>query len=84
VKVFVVHQRDPDFDCSIRVFLDGQEVEDFDLNLYDVDPGRGYTREDWQQSREDDLESARKAGAGVWLAVRDAYDAASDSDHITD
>lgn len=45
----VLHVRDPDGACSIRLFADGdEEFEDFDV--IDVDAGRGYTAEDWAEN----------------------------------
>lgn len=39
LKIRVDHYRDPDNDCTLNVFVDGQQVPD--VTIFDVDPGRG-------------------------------------------
>lgn len=80
-KIEILHERDPDSDCSIRVWVDGVEVDASNLYVDDVDPGRGYSRADWnenvQGTRDADTSPSFKAAA---LA---AYDAGFDSEHVT-
>jgi hypothetical protein len=47
MKVTILHVRDPDSACSMRVFVDGLEVESEEI---DVDAGCGYDVEDWEES----------------------------------
>lgn len=46
-KIEILHGRDPDSECALDVWIDGVRVVDF--REIDVDPGRGYTREDWDE-----------------------------------
>lgn len=50
-KVTILHVRDPDSACDVRVFIDGVEQDWQDIGIVDVDAGRGYTLEDWNESR---------------------------------
>jgi hypothetical protein len=43
----ILHYRDPDSDCSLRVWIDGIEVTEFTVE--DIDPGRGYEYESYQE-----------------------------------
>lgn len=45
-KVEVLHVRDPDEGCHIQVFVNGVKVQHTEE---DIDPGRGYTRADWNE-----------------------------------
>lgn len=45
--VTVLHVRDPDDACSTRVFIDGVEAPADEI---DIDAGRGYELEDWEDS----------------------------------
>lgn len=44
----VLHVRDSDGGCDIEVWTDGQRQTP--VQVEDVDPGRGYTRRDWDES----------------------------------
>jgi hypothetical protein len=50
LKIEVLHVRDPDSECGLEVFVNGESVG-FDYE--DVDPGRGYSREDWDERIEE-------------------------------
>lgn len=61
MKIEILHVRDPDGGCDHTVFVDGALVEGWDvvdgewvkvgdLTVEDVDAGRGYTREDWEEN----------------------------------
>lgn len=72
----VLHGRDPDSECDVRVWLDDTEATGFEVE--DIDPGRGYNREDW-----DDRIASAKADASSFGRARLAMllDNAS-SEHI--
>lgn len=49
-SITVLHVRDPDGACTVRLFLDGVELSYDHFDVVDVDAGRGYTAEDWEES----------------------------------
>lgn len=49
-KVEIIHGRDPDSECGIDVYVDGVRVTQFYLE--DIDPGRGHTRQSWDENTE--------------------------------
>ena len=69
--VEVLHERDPDGTCKVRVWLDDVEVDDaaVELVVCDVDPGRGWDREDWNAEVELAATSCPtcKARVHAWL-----------------
>lgn len=67
--VEVVHYRDPDASCQIRVFVDGAEVP---FNEVTIDPGAGYSLADWEAHRE-------RVVAGLSAEARDLARAWFDS-----
>jgi len=77
VSIEILHERDSDGGCELTVFVDGQRVDN--VHTVDIDPGRGYTREDWEESKtyvagpEVDLTPAFRA------AVLSSYDDASET-----
>lgn len=78
--VEIVHGRDPDEGCEHTVFVDGARV---DAYVEDIDPGRGYERESWDENIEairtqEGLSEAFREHA---IATREAY---GDSKYITD
>lgn len=75
-KIEVLHSREPDSGCEITVWLDG-ELAGFDCE--DIDPGRGYSREDWDRRTE---EPQGDRSPAFTAAVRDALEQASDSKYI--
>lgn len=42
-KVQLVHSRDPDSECDTTAYVDGKRVKDVEVE--DIDPGRGYDAE---------------------------------------
>lgn len=46
-KVQILHGRDPDSECDIQVYLNGRLVHDVEVE--DIDPGRGYDRSTWNE-----------------------------------
>lgn len=43
----ILHSRDPDSSCDIVVYIDG--VRATDVEVEDIDPGRGHSAADWQE-----------------------------------
>lgn len=76
-KVQILHQRDPDSECYLTVWIDGKQVAITDE--CDIDPGHGYDAADWWEStrvyatQRDEFETAAYA----------AMIEASDSNYIT-
>lgn len=54
-RIDVVMVRDPDYASSLRVFLDGKEVE---FCEWSFDPGAGYEKEDYEEMRDSDVKLA--------------------------
>jgi hypothetical protein len=52
-RVEVVNDRDPDGDVTTTVFVDGVEVPEPHLHVHTVDPGAGWTYDDWQRATQD-------------------------------
>lgn len=81
MTIEILHSRDPDGDCTIRVFADGVDITDT-AKLVDIDPGHGWTRADW------DAQTAAIDSMGLSDAMRNAVhadlDVFADSEFITD
>ncbi|MBO0838921.1 MAG: hypothetical protein J2P28_25875 [Actinobacteria bacterium] len=77
MKVEVIHYRDSDSACDVAVFVDGEPVDHREVSF---DPGAGFTREDWNEIRQEfeGLSPAARAVAEHW------FDMASESKYITD
>lgn len=70
IEILIV--RNPDSANDVQVFRDGVDVtNDNDVYIVEVDPGAGWTYEDWQESAKAAFEG------GTWpkfrTAVMDAY-----------
>lgn len=78
-RIEILHVRDPDSACEVRVWVDGVETTDFEHE--DIDPGRGYVREDWQESR-DHAAAQTNRSEPYRDAVDDAYAIGAESEHI--
>lgn len=63
MKIQIIHSRDPDSECFHRVFVDDVEVPT-DFEIHDLDPGRGYTDESWQE-RIDTADDGTTFGAAL-------------------
>lgn len=74
----VLHTRDPDAACTVLVFVDGKEVE---VDMEDIDPGRGWTREDWNEHIEFARANVTRSPAFHQLAI-DELEAWSDNEFI--
>lgn len=62
VKVQILHGRDPDSDCGITVFVNGQRVPDAEVYVEDVDPGRGYEDGVWEERIEESRSDTTEFG----------------------
>jgi hypothetical protein len=78
-KVEIVHGRDPDSECEITVFVDGERVSD--VYVEDIDPGRGYDRSTWDERIADMRDNANLTEGFRTLAV-DTLEAFSGSKYI--
>jgi hypothetical protein len=78
--VELLHVRHPDEGCFINVLIDGTEAK---FTEVDVDPGRGYTRSDWNDSAE--FHGTNPAYSEAFRDIRaGAYEGAGDSQYIDD
>lgn len=50
MKITILHVRDPDGACNVTVFVDGVEQNWQEVDMVDIDAGRGYTLEDWEEN----------------------------------
>lgn len=79
-RVEVLHERDPDSECNVRIWIDGVEAK---VDYVDIDPGRGYTYEDWDESR-DCARSKLGRSDPFREAVDQAYADGRENKYITD
>lgn len=63
MKITVLHHRDPDAECDVTVYVDGVRVPAEDVSVDDIDPGRGYEREDYEENLELAHDLAHAPGA---------------------
>ena len=61
-RVQIIHHRDPDSECGLEVFIDGHRLIG-QVEIEDIDPGRGYEADDIQERRDEALTNAAKADA---------------------
>lgn len=80
-QVEVVHGRDPDSECSVTVFVNGERMTH--AFVEDIDPGRGYQREDWDESIQYLRDNLNLSPDFIDFAVRTREEFAS-SQYITD
>ena len=86
MKYVITHGRDPDSDCEVQLLVidDEGNITTPVVGVFDVDPGRGYTREDWDETTRYDVETARKFGGDALAEriqqMRDGY---GDSEFVT-
>lgn len=73
--VQIIHSRDPDGECGIEVYVNGERVKD--VTVEDIDPGRGYDREAIAERRADAVEAAEAPDATPYaIAVAEALNEA--------
>lgn len=58
-RIDIIHFRDPDSECDHQVYLNGVRLGRDQVGVEDIDPGRGYEREDYESR----LEAAQEAVA---------------------
>ena len=75
----ILHVRDSDGGCTHAVYVDGVETDD--VTVADVDPGRGWEREDWQEHLAHILALPVTPFTQAWAA---AVQEEGSSVHITD
>lgn len=78
-RISVVHTRDPDTACSLKVFLDGQRVE---ADVEDIDPGHGYPSSCWTERLTAAEDSHAHAPTEHTAAVLAALRSQADSEHL--
>lgn len=79
MKVQILHQRDPDSACTITVWVDGVELDWKGIEIEDIDPGAGYSREDWDHR----TKTAKRRRSAFGRALAEALTASGDSRYIT-
>ncbi|MEB3023061.1 MULTISPECIES: hypothetical protein [Mycolicibacter] len=62
VTVEMFHDRNPDYECSMRLFVDGVETS---FTEFSIDPSAGYEWSDWIESRAEDIANASPAVAAI-------------------
>jgi len=82
MKVEVLHARYPDEDCDVLVVIDGIPQKEADITYVDVDPGRGYTAEDWNESTDWESQPERGHTPAFAAAVAGAYADGRDSKYV--
>lgn len=70
MKIEIVATRDPDGENEYAVFVDGVR-DDSAVQIYDIDPGRGYSRSDWLEFRT--IEGASPAANDYHEQTVDSY-----------
>ena len=55
MRVDVVHERDPDSECSVSVYIDGVKVEH---HMWSFDPGAGDDMDSFEEDRDERIASA--------------------------
>jgi hypothetical protein len=69
-KIAVIVVRDPDGPTRTVLFVDGVEVPESNVDQYDVDPGAGSTRTDWDASTTEMVgQITRDHGADAGIAL---------------
>lgn len=81
MSVEILHVRDPDGECEMSVYVDGVEVAV--QSVEDIDPGRGYSRSEW-----DERIAVTRTSANMTPAFRkatlEALESMSDNKYIED
>lgn len=78
MRLEILHERDPDYPCDVTVWLDGERV---DFDYVEIDPGRGYTADDWESYREAEVAVPARSPA-FRAAVDEAFDRGSESKYV--
>lgn len=51
-RIEILHVRDADMGCEHAVWIDGEPATNVTIDIEDIDPGRGYVREEWMERAE--------------------------------
>lgn len=81
MRIEILHARDPDYECAVRVWIDG--VLATNVVMEDIDPGRGYDRSEWD-ARIADAKADTTITPAYKDAVLEALDAGGQSKYVTD
>ncbi len=84
MHIEIFHGRDLDSACDIIVFVNGERFDSGAIDIVDIDPGRGYTAEDWTEMQEYDMSPERERSEAFRDAIAEGYSWASDSIYIED
>lgn len=58
-RIDIIHQRDPDSECSIEVWVDGVRTGEFhDVHEWSFDPGAGCDMDEFEEERQGAVDSA--------------------------
>ena len=79
MRIEIVHIRDSDEGCDLVVFVDGVKVDPGAIEETNIDPGRGWTLDEWRESRDANADGASPAAA---VAIREAFDVGEDSSYV--
>lgn len=74
MRVEILHVRDPDSECGVTVWLDGVPA---DYIYQDIDPGRGYSRSEWDEriaAARADMDTSEAFSAAVVEALEHTSD----------
>ena len=78
-KIEILHHRDPDASCVLRVFVDGVEIQEYTVE--DIDPGAGYEADEWDE-RIADVKDTPTYSPAFAAATLETLGDASDSPYI--
>lgn len=75
MRIDVIHMRDPDSECDIEVYVDGERVG---VHMWSFDPGAGYEREQIAEMRQDEIDMApywlKPRIEQIWDEMEPAYE----------
>ena len=74
MRVEIIHHRDPDYGCAHEIFIDGVRVDTpgaVAIEIFDVDPGAGYTADEWEIATRLECDLASPAAAAFLRDLRE-------------
>lgn len=80
----LIHGRDPDSACDIRLLVDGVQVDDEEISIVSFDPGAGYDWTDFKESGQAAITDLSPAAAIVATAFLDSALESRDLDNKPD
>jgi hypothetical protein len=76
VRIDIIHQRDPDSECSLTVYVDGKPVQDY--HYWSFDPGAGYEMDEFDaeaaEAVADAPEHLKPVLAEIYDEMRETYE----------